>query len=265
MIKKIKQLLPDSLKLYIWKAKQRLRRTSKVKKSSFPHSKNNVLNCLIAYNKYGGYCTPLSSQHRPAVQKILRGEVHEPKTIEYILTNYAGGDIVHAGTYFGDFLPALSSNVSDKVKVWAFEPNPESFRCASITKLINNIGNIELMNAGLGENTTKARMSVKDSNNKARGGESYILKSDSGPEETIDIQIESIDNVVPIERKVSIIQLDVEGFEIFALKGAKKTIEKWKPILILENLPEQQWLVDNIFSLGYKIEGKVHLNTILKC
>jgi hypothetical protein len=46
-----------------------------------------------------------------------------------MLGNCGKKDIVPAGAYFGDFLPALS-NCGDDVGVWAFEPNVENYTCA---------------------------------------------------------------------------------------------------------------------------------------
>ena len=84
-----------------------------------------ILNGMVAYNKYGGYFTPLSSRRRPAVQSILMGKIHEPDTISFMRNSCNSGDIIHAGTFFGDFLPGLSSALSDNAKIWAFEPNLE--------------------------------------------------------------------------------------------------------------------------------------------
>ena len=64
--------------------------------------------------------------------------------------NCGTGDLVHAGTYFGDFIPALSRVCAPDAKVWAFEPNPENYRCALITTTLNNLHNVEIKNAGLG-------------------------------------------------------------------------------------------------------------------
>jgi len=69
--------------------------------------------------------------------------------------------------------------------------------------------------------------------------------------------------VLPSDRHIAIIELDVEGFEKPALAGALETIKRCKPILILETLPEEDWLNENIFNLGYRKMGKVHENTIL--
>jgi hypothetical protein len=37
---------------------------------------------------------------------------------------------------------------------------------------------------------------------------------------------------------ISIIHLDLEGFEEYALLGARKTIERYRPLLILETVPK---------------------------
>ena len=67
------------------------------------HASNRLLQCCIAYNKYGGYCVLLSSRHRPAAKKILAGEVWEADTIEFVKSNCGDGDLVHAGTLLGRF------------------------------------------------------------------------------------------------------------------------------------------------------------------
>lgn len=231
-----------------------------------------ALKCIVSYNKYGGYCVPASSRHRPAAQRILSNEVHEPDTIEYLITNCANGDIVHAGTYFGDFLPALSQACSPKAKIWAFEPNSENYKCARITSYINGIENIELINAGLGEVKNSLPMLVSNENGQARGGSSRILtigeNSTLGGVETV--QIVTIDETVPTDRTVSIIQLDVEGHEKQALSGALKTIQRCLPVIIVEVRPnstllESNWFSENILSLGYQMTGTVHGNSVFTC
>lgn len=39
----------------------------------------------------------------------------------------------------------------------------------------------------------------------------------------------------PINKKVSIIKIDIKGDELEVLKGMKKTIQKYKPVLIFDN------------------------------
>ncbi len=231
----------------------------------------SALKCTVAYNSYGGYCVPKSSQHRPAAQAILSSRVWEPKTIQFMLDNCGNGDIVHAGTFFGDFLPALSMGIKSGSKIWAFEPNRENYRCAYVTVAINNLENVELSNTGLGEKREQLVLKTIDGSGQSLGGASRIMKYDR--EELIDgarVQIVTIDESVPRDREVSIIQLDVEGYEKEALSGALEIIERCRPVIILEVLEEStllnsEWFSTNILSLGYEKTGAVHANCAFSC
>jgi len=227
-----------------------------------------VLDAAIGFNKYGAYCLPNKSSIRPAVQKVMRNKIYEPQTIEFIckIIKEDKGNIVHAGTFFGDFLPALSkAAVHSNQKIWAFEPNIESYRCAQITLLLNSIENVELINAGLGDKQQQQHLQIKDTKGKHVGGASKIVNKEKTGF-TQSIQIECIDDIIPLQNKISLIQLDVEGYELQALKGAISTIQKHFPILILENNPhtiESEWFKENILKLGYKITNTLHNNTVL--
>jgi len=270
----IKKLIPEWLFPIAQRAYRRLQEKSSrvdLSKEYNLFKSQEALKCKISYNKYGGYCVPLSSHHRPAAQKILSYDVYEPKTIEYILENCSNGDVVHAGTYFGDFLPALSKGVVVGAKVWAFEPNPENYRCARITLELNDIKNTVLTNAGLGSEDKELLVTTRGVNGIALGGTSRIISENPNDGEGAEpVQIVTIDSVVESDRHVSILQLDVEGYEKEALAGALKTIRRCLPIIILEVLPgstllSSDWFLNNILSLGYSKTHDIHGNSIFSC
>lgn len=226
------------------------------------------LDYVLAENKYGKYAVPKSSQHRPAAQKILNGAVYEPDTIQYMIDNCGNGSIIHAGTYFGDFLPALG-NLNNTI--FAFEPMYENYCCALTTLSLNFDSNnsIKLFNAGLSDHDGLGNIVFKDERGQNLGGTSRI--SSSNNETFIDeINLITIDNNTFIQNTehCSIIQLDVEGHEEKVLKGALETIKKHKPILILEcwndKMFETEFFKEKIFGeLGYKEERKLHENKVL--
>ena len=227
-----------------------------------------ALKCCIWYNQYGGYCLPESSLHRTAPRKVLRAEVYEPGTLDFMRAHCGGGDIVHAGTYFGDFLPALSAACDPGTKIWAFEPNPENFRCAQITVLINDMNNVVLRHAGLGSQQGALAVRVRDARGMALGGKSHLVEDGSYQADTDEqVEITTIDSAVPPGRHVSILQLDVEDQEQAALTGALQTIRRCRPILILEirkgnDLLESEWFASEILNLGYSETTKLHGNTV---
>ena len=227
---------------------------------------DRVLNITIAYNQYGAYAVPLSGQNRTLNQRLLKGEVFEPDTIRFVIDNCGDGDIIHAGTAFGDFLPAFSNAIGGDSKIWAFEPNPVNHRCAMMTMLLNDLSNIELFSCGLGASSGEVTLQLTDKKGRSLGGSSTIVEAVKEGVMSEQIQIRSLDEVIPADRNVSILQLDVEGHEEEALKGALKTIKRCRPILILENdqkVTESQWFKSEVMSLGYQVKGKLHYNALV--
>ena len=135
-----------------------------------------TLDCLIGRNEYGAYCVPRSSRHRPAAQAILQRSVFEPDTLS--LMRSTPGDVIHAGTFFGDFLPALASR--DAI-VWAFEPNRESYRCACITAALNDLQNVRLTHAALSDAPGEATLATSDRRGVSYGGGSHLVAGGNAP------------------------------------------------------------------------------------
>lgn len=217
----------------------------------------NMLKCLIAENKYGKYCVPKVSAHRRAARVVINGNIWEPKTINFLIKNHNNKSIVHAGTYFGDFLPALAN----LHKVWAFEPNITNWKCARETMRLNDIKNIILINGGLGEKEEEQEMLIEDNIGRHLGGGSRIYKKAiKAKKETV--QLFRLDDVIPITEEISIIQLDVEKHELFTLKGAYELICRCSPILILESVPNDNWFTSKILGHGYKKTTMLHQNTV---
>ena len=63
----------------------------------------------------------------------------------------------------------------------------------------------------------------------------------------------ALDQVISPERRVSLIHLDVEGYEHQVLKGALETVRRHRPVIVLETVPPQPWFDRlSIQDLGYK-------------
>jgi FkbM family methyltransferase len=227
------------------------------------HVNQNVLRFVMGENRYGAYCIPISAIHRPAAQIVLKGRVHEPKTIEYILEHCGDGDVLSAGAFFGDFLPALGTHVATNAKVWSFEPNDENFRCAKITCFLNNLRNVKLFHAGLGDVERNVFLDYLNKQGDSRGGRSTIVEAETDGKMLQKTKLMKFDSLLPEGRKISVIQLDVEGFELVAIKGAIETIRRDRPVLILETVPDDAWFSETVLDLGYRKSGTLHgRNTI---
>ena len=73
-----------------------------------------------------------------------------------------------------------------------------------------------------------------------------------------------IDDLFEKINKCSIIHLDIEGHETHALLGAKKIINHFKPLLILESAINNPTVKDLLIMNKYKFIKKVNDNFILK-
>jgi FkbM family methyltransferase len=226
-----------------------------------------ILSCLIASNEHGAYCLPQASQHRPVAEAILQSRVWEADTLNLLCAADLDGDIVHAGTFFGDFLPALARSRSNGALVWGFEPAGENFRCAQITTQLNDLHNVVLTHAALGSESGSALLQTVDKQGVPLGGASRLLVEPLSARGRAreEVEVVTVDRVVGSERRVAVLQLDVEGHEQHALSGAKRTIERCRPLLVLETLPEAAWVAQELTPLGYEPDGSVDRNIVLRC
>jgi len=255
----------QKLPRYLKAASNRLRKRRLVRSIV---SRRTVAGYILASNKYGAFCIPAVAAHRVAAQFVLAGDVWEADTVEFMVTHAKSGDVITAGTFFGDFLPALSAATAPHGTVWAFEPNPESYRCAAITVLLNDLRNVKLTNAALGEKSDTRSLVVRDLTGQALGGGSRISDTTDleGHTDAVPVNVVAIDDVVPGTAAVSVLQLDVEGFEEFALTGAVKTIERSRPLLILETVPRPESTAARFLdSMRYRITRRLSENVVLEC
>lgn len=177
---------------------------------------------VIAKNQYGLYSIPKSVSYTYTADFILNGGVHEDTTIEYLKS--IGGNIIHAGTGFGDFLPALK----DCDSVWTFEPNQLMYESSLKTISLNDISNVKLFPYALGRYNGIGKLKEIDENGLEMGPRSEM--DDYG----IEVKMVKMDSIIPKDVKISVIHLDLEGYEFAALSGAKEIIERDKPVIVLE-------------------------------
>ena len=163
---------------------------------------------------------------------------------------------IQAGGHFG-MHPRVLSELFETV--YTFEPDSYSFHC-----LVNNcqVTNIKKFNCVLGD--THGLMYQQYDGQHNRGVNYYGLPVDGETPITKVRDEGDVDNNASVNliqlciddlnlSSCDLIHLDVEGSEDRVLKGAIKTLQKFKPVLILESLSVEGH--ELIYSLGY---GKVY-------
>jgi FkbM family methyltransferase len=173
------------------------------------------------------YFPPKYALHRPAVADLLQGTLYEPDTHEFVkhFFNSFTGSMIHAGTFFGDMIPNFSQAVPGNV--YAFEPVFENYVLAKLCVDQNDLSNVILMNSALSDNLCNLYIDTNQGDGRHAGGASTV--ADKGAICTaIDIDRLDIEDII-------LIQLDVEGHELIALKGAQTTINKCRPVVAIED------------------------------
>ena len=127
-----------------------------------------------------------------------------------------GSVVVDAGASLGDHTAAYATKAG---VVHAFEPQPESFAC--LQHNCGELANAKLYNWGLSDcevQTSIARdPNVGASRITPRGGTTIIVG-------TLD----------SLGLSPALIKWDVEGHEVRALRGARMTILRFRPIMVIE-------------------------------
>ncbi len=130
-----------------------------------------------------------------------------------------------------------SINLAAKVphgKVIAFEPIPKTFSYLKKNIALNNIKNIEAYNFGLSD---KEEILDFYYDPKLTGATSLRNLHEDREKTIIKCEVKRMDDVVPdLVSKVDFIKCDVEGAELFVVKGGIETIKREKPVIFLEML-----------------------------
>lgn len=191
---------------------------------------------------------PERAAHRVAVREFAEGRYYEPFThlaFKMILDGKRGRNVVHAGAFFGDMLHTLSKSAAT---VYAFEPVLENFLFAKKNAERLGLKNVVLVNAGLGEENGLLPIRTTDKQGRFIGGGSTFHTGAQNEQHVYETApVFRIDSL-PIEN-VALIELDVEGFELPALKGARATIERDRPVILIEDNKDN--CADFLGSLGY--------------
>ncbi len=165
------------------------------------------------------------------LQKCNFFDVSEINTIKK-LNNLHKIFLIDCGCNFGfySFYTASLSNENEIISIEASKNTLEEF---NKNLDLNNFHNIEILNKAVADLDNK-KIEFHESE---KDWESSILNRKFNIKQKIFVDTVTIDNVLKnrkINNKLIIIKIDVEGADINVLDGAKNTIKKNKPFIIIE-------------------------------
>jgi FkbM family methyltransferase len=147
-------------------------------------------------------------------------------------------NVLDIGGNVGYWTVNLANQIDKNQKVYTFEPIKTNFeRIEQITKLNDFENKTKIFNIGLGDKSLKADFD-QDKGDVKRGASTF--NASLIPAENGVCKIEVFDEVVKKEKisNIGFIKIDIEGFEIKFLHGAKEFFEQNRPVIYGEFGPE---------------------------
>ena len=236
-------LLPRKLRFFIW----------------------NIKTLKKYKTKTGKYYLPFFAFEDVIKNRIINNEITDKlvfdKLKDFIKTDSI---VLDLGANYGQ-MSILWSQHKSNVKVYAFEASKYIFDI--LKKNINiNRSNVEPINALVG-NKSNSNLLIRKSflkEHKTYGSNKIIEVEDLNNQETDKIIALKIDDL-NFDKKISAMKVDIQGYDLEALKGAEKTILKHKMPIIFEYEKkfENEFnytfknFEDFINKINYKIETKI--------
>jgi len=199
------------------------------------------------------------------IKVLIRKNSFEPKMVklfqtlinDYDLVTDIGANIGCTSILFGELAEQVIS----------FEPSTTTYNLLQKNIKQSGLENIILFNYALGSSNAFSEITYSP-DNRSGGFISNQTKISSG-HVTEKIEIKKLDDIIDDLniQKIDFIKIDVEGFEKEVIEGARSTIERFRPIIVLElnhwclnafqriTIPDFFDYLQSVFPILYAVEG----------
>lgn len=165
-----------------------------------------------------------------------------------------GSTVIDVGANVGNYALGLKKRVGRRGRVIAMEPNPSVYRQLERSTWLSGV---EALQAAAAEESGEAVLYVPRAEDGSTGDPLGSLAHPDTSASQIAIRTITIDEIA-INGQVSLIKIDVEGFEASVLAGAQSTLDEHAPALVIEieqrHLPTGSVaeVVESLTTRGYK-------------
>lgn len=198
---------------------------------------------LVEDTIYGKFkCFKLDKTICGSIESSKAWEKHISKELKKYYKE--GTNMIDIGANYGChslFMGNHLRNLNKGGKIYAFDIQPKILDLLKENVAINNLQNyIDILGYGLGnKEETKEMILPKDyDHNPNPGGLSLLNNNIDDKYEKINVQLKKLDDLGL--NNISVIKIDVEGFELEAFEGGKQTIINQKPVIIFEIWPQNK-------------------------
>jgi FkbM family methyltransferase len=183
-----------------------------------------------------------------------------------------GDAALEIGASIGGVVVRLSNHVGSSGKVYAFEPARDNRRVLENLITANNLQNVTVVPMAISDEVGEAEfIEYERAPENTWAADRSSLITDQPPiyvdYNSYKVAITTLDSFVS-EHNIQprAIKIDIEGFELYALKGGVETLKKYKPFLAIDIHVDVRTKVSaleavTVFleSLGYEISSWQHI------
>lgn len=172
-------------------------------------------------------------------QHLYTRGTYEAGTLSVLRTYLSPGDtFIDVGANIGLMSLFAAQRVGNSGKVYAFEPEPQTFRFFMENIEVNQLTNVHGFNMGLSTSDGQAKIYITNDTNR---GMASLVKHDHRTTLSSEITVTSLDTFLAAHAvtHIKMMKVDVEGWELNVLKGAQQMLRTAQaPILCIEYNPQ---------------------------
>lgn len=176
-----------------------------------------------------------ASEHDAAVGRHILMDAYEPHVTGVFRARLRPGmHVVDIGANIGYFTMLSASLVGPSGSVLAIEPNPESVKVLEASRRANSFDQVTVLQVAAGRAPGLLVLNP-----------SYSNAMTSAPPDEVSALMRSItvpsfrlDDLIPRDRTIDFVKIDVEGAEYNALLGASEMLKRCHPTVVSEFSPD---------------------------
>ena len=218
----------------------------------------------IVANWHGGTRLRLFLGNDESAQIFVGGciEPNEFAFLDRILR--PGMTFVDAGANNGIYTVFAAKRVGSEGTVLAFEPSARELERLKFNLELNGLA-VQLFPVALADENSQARLTISDREHQGQSTLGDFAYPDIKAEATQTVDVRRLDDVLKesTPQRIDVLKIDVEGAELRLLRGAVRTLERYRPYILMEvserllshQGASRESLLDFLRSFQYRIYG----------
>ena len=217
---------------------------------------NNKSNIVTQKSKHGIFSYYKNDEY---IGKSLReyGEFSEGEVHLFKQLTKTNDNVIEVGSNIGTHTIPLAKHLSQGGLLYALEPQSQNYKILIKNINQNDLQNIKVFKIAASNKKSEAYMNLFDENETNNFGDARIFNKTFTNFEKVSVS--TLDELFFHEfnekKKLSLLKCDAQGQETNIINGSKKIIEKFKPLLYVENdnIEQSKNLIETIKSLHYSL------------